>query len=323
MVPIAAALAVSSDANVAMEVDHMVASAVPQLDVDAAFKMNSKEDQLTNIRANGFHIETDYENGKECLLITKQDANDNAACVAQVQMGYVKSNLTKHISPKFFYAHELQRLNESSDRGSEAATSFPKKLHCVGSTDSWLAFDWTDDEERHAYFLHNPFSRATVPLPELDAVVGDVSELFRIRKVLMRSTPDDLIVVMTNNWDLPIFSIQRGKGALLPQLQAAPFDFGTIIDIAFLENKLWGITKDQELISLPITFDDVHDIPMATTIEQLIWTNIDAAAHVAGDDEDEDGNNKGYAGDEQNNGASMSVVVFGHAAIMRFSSATL
>ena len=37
---------------------------------------------------------------------------DNAACVAQVQMGYVKSNLTKHISPKFFYAHELQQLNE-------------------------------------------------------------------------------------------------------------------------------------------------------------------------------------------------------------------
>ena len=37
---------------------------------------------------------------------------DSAACVAQVQMGYVKSNLTKHISPKFFYAHELQQLNE-------------------------------------------------------------------------------------------------------------------------------------------------------------------------------------------------------------------
>ena len=37
---------------------------------------------------------------------------DNAACVAQVQMGYVKSNLTKHISPKFFYAHELQQLNK-------------------------------------------------------------------------------------------------------------------------------------------------------------------------------------------------------------------
>ena len=37
---------------------------------------------------------------------------DNAACVAQVQMGYVKSNLTKHISPKFFYAHEQQQLDK-------------------------------------------------------------------------------------------------------------------------------------------------------------------------------------------------------------------
>ena len=37
---------------------------------------------------------------------------DNAACVAQVQSGYMKSNLTKHINPKFFYAHELHKMNE-------------------------------------------------------------------------------------------------------------------------------------------------------------------------------------------------------------------
>ena len=29
-----------------------------------------------------------------------------------MQSGYVKSNLTKHINPKFFYAHELQKMNE-------------------------------------------------------------------------------------------------------------------------------------------------------------------------------------------------------------------
>jgi hypothetical protein len=27
-------------------------------------------------------------------------------------MGYVKSNLTKHIAPKFFYSHELQKSRE-------------------------------------------------------------------------------------------------------------------------------------------------------------------------------------------------------------------
>ena len=32
---------------------------------------------------------------------------DNAACVAQMHMGYVKSNLMKHIAPKLFYPHEL------------------------------------------------------------------------------------------------------------------------------------------------------------------------------------------------------------------------
>jgi hypothetical protein len=33
---------------------------------------------------------------------------DNAACIAQMQSCYVKSNVTKHITPKLFYQHELQ-----------------------------------------------------------------------------------------------------------------------------------------------------------------------------------------------------------------------
>ena len=37
---------------------------------------------------------------------------DNAACVAQMHMGYIKSDLTKHIAPKFFYPHELQKSGE-------------------------------------------------------------------------------------------------------------------------------------------------------------------------------------------------------------------
>ena len=32
---------------------------------------------------------------------------DNAACIAQITGGYIKGDRTKHISPKFFYAHEL------------------------------------------------------------------------------------------------------------------------------------------------------------------------------------------------------------------------
>jgi hypothetical protein len=37
---------------------------------------------------------------------------DNAACVAQMQQGYIKSNVTKHISPKLFYPHQLQQSGE-------------------------------------------------------------------------------------------------------------------------------------------------------------------------------------------------------------------
>jgi hypothetical protein len=39
---------------------------------------------------------------------------DNATCIAQMQSGYVKSNVTKHITPKLFYPHELQVNGEIS-----------------------------------------------------------------------------------------------------------------------------------------------------------------------------------------------------------------
>ncbi|XP_019161868.1 PREDICTED: uncharacterized protein LOC109158414 [Ipomoea nil] len=37
---------------------------------------------------------------------------DNAACVAQMSNRYIKGYLTKHIAPKFFYPHELQKSGE-------------------------------------------------------------------------------------------------------------------------------------------------------------------------------------------------------------------
>nr|XP_040258754.1 uncharacterized protein LOC109776582 [Aegilops tauschii subsp. strangulata] len=62
VVPIAAALAVSTEAHVAMEVDHMAASAAPPLDIDAASKIISEEDQLTSMEiaaeVNGFFTES-------------------------------------------------------------------------------------------------------------------------------------------------------------------------------------------------------------------------------------------------------------------------
>ncbi|KAK9141659.1 hypothetical protein Syun_011059 [Stephania yunnanensis] len=37
---------------------------------------------------------------------------DNATCIAQLSEGFIKWDITKHISPKFFYAHELQKNGE-------------------------------------------------------------------------------------------------------------------------------------------------------------------------------------------------------------------
>jgi hypothetical protein len=39
---------------------------------------------------------------------------DNAACVAQMQARYVKTDYTKHISSKLFYPHQLQESREIS-----------------------------------------------------------------------------------------------------------------------------------------------------------------------------------------------------------------
>ena len=37
---------------------------------------------------------------------------DNAACIAQLKGGYIKGDRTKHILPKFFFIHELQKAGE-------------------------------------------------------------------------------------------------------------------------------------------------------------------------------------------------------------------
>jgi len=62
-----------------------------------------------------------------CKLIPGKEAptilyEDNAACIAQLHEGYIKGDRTKHISPKFFYTHELQKngdINVLQIRSSE------------------------------------------------------------------------------------------------------------------------------------------------------------------------------------------------------------
>ncbi|KAJ9535920.1 hypothetical protein OSB04_un000919 [Centaurea solstitialis] len=39
---------------------------------------------------------------------------DNATCIAQLKEGYIKGDRTKHILPKFFFTHDLQKSNDIS-----------------------------------------------------------------------------------------------------------------------------------------------------------------------------------------------------------------
>ena len=70
---------------------------------------------------------------------------DNTACIAQITGGYIKGDKTKHISPKFFYTHELLKSGEidvqqirSSDNLADLFTKslstsiFKKLIHRIG-----------------------------------------------------------------------------------------------------------------------------------------------------------------------------------------------
>ncbi|XBI52895.1 hypothetical protein VPH35_035206 [Triticum aestivum] len=153
--------------------------------------------------------------------------------------------------PGGFYNHDdiYTYIRECTGHGS-----FPDSLRCVGSTDGWLALDYADDKNKiHTYFLPN---------------LRKFSELFQIRKVLIRPTPgDQLVVIMTSNWNYPIILIRPGKGAWLPRPQATPFI--NIIDIVLLGNRLYGITQAEDLFSLNISFN-ADGIPIVTNIKHHI-----------------------------------------------------
>jgi hypothetical protein len=60
---------------------------------------------------------------------------DNAACITQIRGRYIKGDRTKHISPKFFYTHELQKsgyIDVKQIRSSEnLADIFTKSLPTI------------------------------------------------------------------------------------------------------------------------------------------------------------------------------------------------
>jgi hypothetical protein len=56
------------------------------------------------------HIQQSY--GLNAIKTPTIIYEDNATCIIQMETGYIKSNINKHISPKLFYPHELQHKGE-------------------------------------------------------------------------------------------------------------------------------------------------------------------------------------------------------------------
>ncbi|GJX67015.1 hypothetical protein Tco_0302742 [Tanacetum coccineum] len=55
--------------------------------------------------------------GESCGISSDKEAptivhEDNAACIAQLKNGYIKGDRTKHILPKFFFTHDLQKSGD-------------------------------------------------------------------------------------------------------------------------------------------------------------------------------------------------------------------
>ena len=95
-----------------------------------AFSWKSTKQTLVATSTNHSEIIALFEASRECVWLHRmmnfvQSSSgigslksptiiyeDNAACIAQMQTGYIKSNITKHISPKLFYPHDLQEKGE-------------------------------------------------------------------------------------------------------------------------------------------------------------------------------------------------------------------
>jgi len=98
---------------------------------DTAISWRSTKQTLVATSSNHSEIISLYEAGRECVWLRSMISHihnasgfkpvidsptiiyeDNAACIAQVRGRYIKGDKTKHISPKFFYTHELQESRQ-------------------------------------------------------------------------------------------------------------------------------------------------------------------------------------------------------------------
>ncbi|CAN6219428.1 unnamed protein product [Urochloa humidicola] len=197
--------------------------------------------------------------------------------------------------------------------------ALPENTTCVGSTGGWLALRHSHRDASSlggkSFLLHNPFSGTTVPLPEVDAVAARAAPpgVFELLKVLMRSTAeDDVMTFLSYSRSYPLVLSVPGKGAWVPEPLAPPFMH--IVDVAFLGDKLYGITKAEDLFSFGIALHD-GQIPEVTGCERVIrhpledqgydyvqWSDVDDEGDQDYDEDgggEEDGSSENENGDEE------------------------
>ncbi|XBH67292.1 hypothetical protein VPH35_095694 [Triticum aestivum] len=136
---------------------------------------------------------------------------------------------------------------------SEHPTFIPENSHLSGSADEWLLFGVYHRTPKliDNYVLHNIFSGERVSLTELDAALH---RAYRVSKFRMQSTAHDFMAVVTTNKNHPLIVILPGKGVWVPEPQAVPYVY--IIDIAFHGEKLYGISKAEDLIPFDLGLDE-------------------------------------------------------------------
>ena len=98
---------------------------------DTAISWRSTKQSITATSSNHAEIFAIHEASQECfwlrsvihhirgscgLSFSKEVPTtlyeDNAACIVQLKNGYIKGDRTKHISPKFFFTHDLQKKGD-------------------------------------------------------------------------------------------------------------------------------------------------------------------------------------------------------------------
>ena len=129
-----------------------------------AISWKSTKQTLTATSSNHAELIALYEAGRECVWLRSMIDNiqgecgmkrvtenptiiyeDNSACISQVTEGYIKGDRTKHLSPKLFFTHDLQKEGKIDVQQIQScenladlftkslpSTSFHKLVHKIG-----------------------------------------------------------------------------------------------------------------------------------------------------------------------------------------------